>query len=164
MIGIDFLMRYLVENAENSMSEPQDFKTFLGGHAPDPHPPSTPKGLRLRGSLHSPPLQNLEIKTNTPYETPATRLEYQLHHVLGIKQKTIVAQPQFSKIIELTKRRNRSILTNNYSYQFKLALDFKAFTPVFSFQSFANHENHKDESQLSLHERSIYTNPLLGKL
>ena len=50
LIEIDFLTKYLVENAVNSISESLDFTIFWGSMAPRHHPPR--RSSRLRRSLH----------------------------------------------------------------------------------------------------------------
>ena len=47
LIEIDFLTKYLVENAVNSISEPLDFNIFWGSMPPDPSPDARASGARF---------------------------------------------------------------------------------------------------------------------
>ena len=47
---LTFLKKNATENAYKSISEPLDFKIFLGGGGGEGHAPDPPSGLRLRRS------------------------------------------------------------------------------------------------------------------
>ena len=58
------------KTTENSISRFLDFNIFWGSNLPQ----ETPRGSRLWRSQYFPLLRNIRISTNTPSQTPATRL------------------------------------------------------------------------------------------
>ena len=59
-----------MDTTENSISRFLDFNIFGGRNLPQ----ETPRGSRLWRSQYFPLLRNIRISTNTPSQTPATRL------------------------------------------------------------------------------------------
>ena len=69
---LDRVWNIHVETTENSISRFLDFNIFWGSKLPR----ETPRGSRLWRWQYFPLLRNIRISTNTPSQTPATRLLY----------------------------------------------------------------------------------------
>ena len=67
---LDRVWNIHVETTENTISRSLDFNIFWGSSLPQ----EIPRGWRLWGSQYFPLLRNMRIITNTPSQTPATRL------------------------------------------------------------------------------------------
>ena len=80
---LDRVWNIHVQTTENSISRFLDFNIFWGSNLPQ----ETPRGSRLWRSQYFPLLRNIRISTNTPSQTPATRLMvYEpLYHALQIR-------------------------------------------------------------------------------
>ena len=68
---LDRVWNIHLETTENSISRFLDFNIFWGSNLPQ----ETPRGSRLWRSQYFPLLRNIRISTNTPSQTPATRLD-----------------------------------------------------------------------------------------
>ena len=68
---LDRVWNIHVETTENSISRFLDFNIFWGSKLPR----ETPRGSRLWRWQYFPLLRNIRISTNTPSQTPATRLQ-----------------------------------------------------------------------------------------
>ena len=90
---LDRVWNIHVETTENSISRFLDFNIFWGSKLPQ----ETPRGSRLWRWQYFPLLRNIRISTNTPSQTPATRLFKkfiikkvllpQSHSIIGAKSK-----------------------------------------------------------------------------
>ena len=75
-LRLDRVWNIQVETTENSISRFLDFNIFGGSNLPQ----EIPGGSPLWRSQHFPLLRNIRISTNTPSQTPGTRLDLRTHN------------------------------------------------------------------------------------